>query len=49
MIRAEVDPIPVGGVVYSPDKLGLLSPLLMVTGLIGAIVFASFIVKKRRT
>ena len=49
MIRAEVDPTPVGGVVYSPNTLGLLSPLLIVTGLIGAIVISSFVVKKRRT
>ncbi len=46
MIRAEID-LPVGGVAYSPDKLGLLSPLLIVTGLIGAIVIGSFVVKKR--
>ena len=49
MIRAEVDPVPVGGVFYSPEKLGMLSPLLIVTGLIGAIVIGSFVVKKRRT
>ncbi len=49
MIVAEVDPYsPVGGVVYSPNKLGWLSPLLIVTGLIGAIVIGSFAIKKRR-
>ncbi len=47
MIRAEVE-CPVGGVVYSPDKLGLLSPLLIITGLISAIVIGSFAIKKRR-
>ncbi len=47
MIRAEVGCV-VGGVAYSPDKLGLLSPLLIITGLIGAMVIGSFLVKKRR-
>ena len=48
MIRAEFDWQPVGGIAYSPDKLGLLSPLLMVTGIIGAIAIGSFAIKKRR-
>jgi len=48
MIRAEVDPAPVGGVVYSPDKLAILSPWLVAIGLISAVVIASFIVEKRR-
>ena len=47
MFRAELAN-PVGGVVHSPNTLGLLSPLLIVTGLIGAIAIGSFAIKKRR-
>ncbi len=48
MIRAEVDPCPVGGVVLSVDKLAVLSPWLMAMGLASAVAVVSFVVKKRR-
>jgi hypothetical protein len=39
---------PVGGVVYSADKIGLLSPWIVAISIIGCIAIVSILVKKRR-
>ncbi len=46
MIRAEVSN-PVGGVIYSPNRLVLLLPWLRGMGLMGCVVAVSFVIKRR--
>ena len=49
MIRAVVEQAnPVGGVFYSADKVGLLSPWIATISIIGCIAIISLIAKKRR-